>query len=322
MKAMVYTESGSPDVLKLANIAQPVPEENEILVKIYAAAVTDIDKGFRRPMGGNNTGEARQKMLGHYFAGTVDEVGKNTTRFKKGDAVYGGDVWNTGTFAEYKCIHENGVLAVKPAGMTFEEAAVLTYGGLTALPFLRGVGKIKKGQKVLVIGAAGSIGTYAVQLAQFYGAEVTGVCSTAKIDMVKALGATQVIDYTRDDFTKSGQTYDIIFDTPAKYSFSRCKDLLTKNGRYLTTVPWPATLVQMLLTSITGGKKAIFAPMGLRSTRKKTRDLVFLNELYKVGKIKPVIGQVFPLEKTADAYRYIEKGHKKGNIAIKIDHTN
>jgi NADPH:quinone reductase-like Zn-dependent oxidoreductase len=320
LKAIVYTESGPPDVLKVADVPKPVPGNKEVLIKIYAAAVTDIDKSFRRSMGGNNSGKIRQKTLGRYFAGIIDEAGKNVTKFKKGDAVYGGDVWKADAFAEYKCVHENGILALKPDGMSFEEAAVLTYSGLTALPFLRGVGKIKKGQKVLVIGASGSIGTYAVQLAGYYAAEVTGVCSTGKMDVVKSLGAAHVIDYKKEDFTKNGQTYDIIYDTPGRYSFARCKNSLAKHGRYLTTVPWPGTLVQMLVTIITGGKKAIFAPMGLRSTRKKTTDLAYLNELYKTGKIKPVIDQVYPLEQVAEAYRYIEKGQKIGNITIKINH--
>jgi NADPH:quinone reductase-like Zn-dependent oxidoreductase len=318
VKAIVYTEFGPPEVLKLREIPKPVHQDDEVLIKVKATSITDIDRGFQRSLGIGNPEKDGQRLLGHYLAGVVEEVGKNVTRFKKHDQVYGGDVWSVGTFAEYKCIRENGILVKKPAAMSYEAAAVLVYGGLTALPFLRGVGKIRKGQKVLVIGASGSIGTYAVQLAKYYGAEVTGVCSTSKIDLVKSLGATQVIDYTRDDFTKNGQLYDIIFDTPGKSSFSRCKKSLTKNGKYLTTVPWPSVLLQMLWTSIVGGKKALFAPMGLRSTRKKIQDLLYLNELVESGKLKPVIDRAYPLEQIVDAYHYIEKGHKKGNITIVI----
>lgn len=319
MKAIVYRDSGTPDVLKLEDVPKPVPKDDEVLIKVKAASITDIDRGFQRSLGVGNNDKNDRRLLGHYFAGIVEEVGKNVTHFKKNDSVYGGDVWSVGVFAEYKCIRENGILVKKPARMSYEAAAVLVYGGLTALPFLRGVGKVKKGQKVMIIGASGSIGTYAVQLAKYYGAEVTGVCSTSKLDLVKSLGADQVIDYTQDDFTKNGQTYDIIYDTPAKSSFSRCKKSLTKNGKYLTTVPWPRTLLQMLWTSITGGKKAIFAPMGLRSSRKKNQDLLYLNELFESGKLKPVIDRVYLLEQIVDAYRYIEKGYKKGNIAIIIE---
>jgi len=261
-------------------------------------------------------------MLGHYLAGEVEETGKDVKRFKKSDRVYGGDVWSVGAFAEYKCIPEKGVLVKIPTNLTFEEAATITYSGLTALPFLRDAGKIRKGQKVLIIGAFGSIGAYAVQLARHYGAEVTGVCSTGKIDLVKSIGASQVIDYFCDDFTKNGQTYDIIFDTPAKSSFARCKNSLTGHGRYLTTVPWPGEILQMLWTSVAGHKKGLFRPMGLRSTRKKTRDLAFLNELFSTGKIKPVIDRCYPLEQVVDAYRYVEKGHKKGNVVITMNTTN
>jgi NADPH:quinone reductase-like Zn-dependent oxidoreductase len=322
MKAIVYTEYGPPTVLKLEEVAKPVPKINEVLIKIHASSVTAIDRGYQRTLGRNNSGKRRKHMLGYYLAGEVETVGKDVRRFKKGDRVYGGDVWSLGAYAEYKCVREKGVLVKIPTGITYEAAATLTYGGLTALPFLRDVGKIRKGQKVLIIGASGSIGTYAVQLARYFGAEVTGVCSTAKIDMVKSLGAIRVIDYTRDDFIKNGQTYDIIFDTPAKSSFSHCKGSLTKNGKYLTTVPWPGELLQMLWTLIASRKKAIFRPMGLRSALRKTRDLVFLSELVEAGKLKPVIDKSFPLEQIVEAHRYVEKGHKKGNVVITVGHND
>jgi NADPH:quinone reductase-like Zn-dependent oxidoreductase len=322
VKAVIYRDYGPPEVLKIDEVARPVPRDNEVLIKIYSASVTAIDRGYQRTLGRNNSEKPRRHMLGHYLAGEVEETGKEVKRFKKGDRVYGGDVWSVGTYAEYKCMSEKGVLVKIPPNLSYEEAATITYGGLTALPFLRDAGKIKKGHKVLIIGASGSIGAYAAQLARYYGAEVTGVCSTGKIDLVKSLGVTHVINYTRDDFTKNGQTYDIIFDTPAKSSFARCKNSLTGHGRYLTTVPWPGEILQMLWTSVAGHKKGLFRPMGLRSTRKKTKDLIFLNELFSTGKIKPVIDRCYPLEQVVDAYRYVEKGHKKGNVVITMNTTN
>ena len=316
MKAIVCTKYGPPEVLQLKEIEKPNPRDNEVLITIHASSVTAVDIGYRRSLGHYGIGKTRKRMLGYYLAGEIEEVGKNVKRFKKGDQVYGGDVWSPGAYAEYKCIREKGVLEIKPSNITYDEAATLPYGGLTALPFLRDVGKVRKGQKVLIIGASGGIGTYAIQLARYFGVDVTGVCSTTGLDLVKSLGAAHVIDYTRDDFTKNGQTYDIIFDTPARSSFSRCKGSLTKNGKYLTTVPWPRTILQMLWTSVTGGKKAIFAPMGLRSARKKIKDLVFLNGLFEEGKIKSVIDRCYPLEQIVEAHRYVENGHKKGNVVI------
>ncbi len=322
MKAVIYTEFGTPEVLKIVEIARPSPRDNEVLVKIFASTLTAIDMGYRRSLSKFSSGKSRAYKLGHYWAGEVEEVGKNVKKYKKGEQVYGGDVWSLGTLAEYKCMHEKGVMVKKPPNMTYEEAATLTYGGLTALPFLRDVGKIRKGQKILIIGASGTIGTYAVQLARYYGAEVTGVCSTAKFDMVKSLGVTHVIDYTCEDFTKNGQTFDIIFDTAGKSSFSKCKNSLSKNGKYLTTVPWPGELLSMLWTSVAGRKKAAFRPMGLRSTRKKIRDLLFLNQLFEAEVIKPVIDKSFQLQQIIEAYRYIENRHKKGNVVITIAHNS
>jgi NADPH:quinone reductase-like Zn-dependent oxidoreductase len=240
-------------------------------------------------------------ILGYYLAGEVEDAGKDVKRFKKGDRVFGGDVWSTGDYAEYKCMQEKKVRAIRPTNMNYEEAAILIYGGITALPFLREASHIRRGNRVLIIGAYGSIGTYAVQLARYFGAEFTGVCGSAGIELVKSLGASQVIDYTREDFTNSGQTYDVIFDTPAKYSFASCEKLLTKHGQYLTTVPWPRELLQMLWTSIASRKKAVFRPMGLRSAHQKAKDLAFLEELVEEGTLKPVIDRVFPLEQIAEA---------------------
>lgn len=220
------------------------------------------------------------------------------------------------THAEYKCVSEEGVLAIKPANTTYEEAVGVVYGALTALPFVRDKAHIRSGQKVLIHGASGSIGTVSIQLAKYFGAEVTGVCSGANIKLAESLGADHVIDYTKEDFTKTGQTYDIIFDTVGKSSFSRCKAALKQGGVYLTTVPSPAILLQMLWTSKFGGKKAIIAFTGLRSASEKTKDLLIIKELVEAGKLKSVIDRRYPLEQTAEAHRYVETGRKKGNVII------
>jgi NADPH:quinone reductase-like Zn-dependent oxidoreductase len=322
MKAVICTELGQPEVMQLKEVAKPVPRENEVLIKIYTSIVTVIDLNARRPIMNISPSRIRERRLGYYLAGEVEEIGTNVKRFKKGDRVFGGDVWSKGAYAEYKCTPAKKVRLLKPSTMTFEEAVAIPYGGGTALPFLREAGKIRRGHKVLIIGASGSIGTFAVQLARYFGAEVTGVCSTTGIDLVRSMGANRVIDYTQEDFTKNGRTYDIIFDTPAKYSYSDCKGSLTKNGRYLTTVPWPKDLLQMLWTSIASRKKAIFRPMGLRFASQKARDLAFLQDLSEKEKIKPAIDRVYPLEQIVEAHRYVENGHKKGNVIITVAHDN
>ena len=218
---------------------------------------------------------------------------------------------------------EEGELAIKPTNMTYEEAAVVIDGALTALPFLRDKGNIQSGQRVLINGASGSIGTAAVQLAKYFGAEVTGVCSTTNLEMVKSLGADKVIDYTKEDFTKSGETYDIIFDILGKSSFSRCKSSLKQKGRYLSAAPPTlAMILQVLWTSKIGSKKALLALTGLRPASEKTKDLIFLKELIEAGKIKAVIDRRYPLEQTAEAHRYVDKGHKKGNVVITVEQYN
>jgi NADPH:quinone reductase-like Zn-dependent oxidoreductase len=214
---------------------------------------------------------------------------------------------------------EEGALVIKPVNMSYAEAASIPNGALTALPFLRDKGHIRPGQSILIYGASGSVGTAAVQLAKYYGAEVTGVCSTANLEWVKALGADQVIDYTQEDFTKNSKTYDIIFDAVGKISFSRCKGSLADRGVFLTTGIMPGNMLQVLWTSVAGGKKARFAATGLRPARKKAKDLVFLTELIERGKLKAVIDRYYPLVQVVDAHRYVEKGHKKGNVVINVD---
>jgi NADPH:quinone reductase-like Zn-dependent oxidoreductase len=320
MKAIVYTKFGSPDVLHLQEVEKPTPKANEVLIKIYATAVTKEDPDMRASPGFNGFLKPRNPILGQELAGEVEAIGRGVTRFKPGDQVFGMDSF--GAYAEYKCMPENGALAIKPANLSYEDAASVPNGALTALPFLRDKGKIQSGQTVLIYGASGSVGAAAVQLAKYYGAKVTGVCSTANLEMVKSLGADQVIDYTQEDFTENGKTYDIIFDTVGKRSFSQCKGSLTDEGIYLATVPTPVMMLQALWPARSGSKKVKFVAAGLRPAREKIKDLVFLTELIEAGKIKAVIDRRYPLEQTAEAHRYVEQGHKKGNVIITMRHAD
>jgi NADPH:quinone reductase-like Zn-dependent oxidoreductase len=319
MKAIVYTKFGPPEVLHLQEVEKPTPKANEALIKINATTVVKEDPDMRASPGFNGFLKPRNPILGQELAGEIESIGKDVTRFKPGDQVFGFDMF--GAYAEYKCMPENGALAIKPVNLSYEEAASVPNGALTALPFLRDKGNLQRGQTVLIYGASGSVGAAAVQLARYYEAKVTGVCSTANLEWVKSLGADQVIDYTREDFSENGKTYDIIFDTVGKRSFSECKGSLTDDGIYLATVPTPLMMLQALWTAKSGGKKVKFAATGLRSASEKIKDLVFLTELIEAGKIKPVIDRCYPLEQTAEAHRYVEKGHKKGNVVITVEHN-
>jgi NADPH:quinone reductase-like Zn-dependent oxidoreductase len=324
MRAAVCTGFGTAEVVQVKEVETPTPKDSEVLIRIHATTVAIEDADIRRSGSLSGRGKGKETILGTCLAGEIEAVGEGVGRFKEGDRVYGftGFFGGMGTHAEYATLPESGCLAAMPANMTYEEAAAIPDGGLTALPFLRDRGRIRSGQRVLINGASGAVGTAAVQIARAFGAEVTGVCSTANLDLVRSLGADHVVDYTVEDFTRSGETYDVIFDAVGKSSFSRCRGSLTQRGIYLTTVPMPATLLQMLLTSLLPGQRARFMATGLMAARKKRKDLVYLTELIEAGKLKAVIDRVYPLNQIVEAHRYVEKGHKKGNVVITVEHDS
>jgi NADPH:quinone reductase-like Zn-dependent oxidoreductase len=315
MKVITYEKFGLPEVLHLSEAPKPAPKDNEVLIKNFATTVVKEEPDMRRSPGFNGLFKPRNPILGQEFAGEVESVGKDVTRFKAGDQVFGFVMF--GAYVEFLCLPEDGVLAIKPDNITYEEAASIPNGALTALPFLRDKGSIQSGQSVLIYGASGSVGTAAVQLARHYGAEVTGVCSTANLELVKSLGADHVIDYTCEDFSKNGRAYDIIFDTVGKRSFANCKGSLTDEGIFLATVPTLGMMLQVLLPA-RHGKKLRFLAAGLRPAREKVKDLEFLRGLIEADQFKAVIDRVYPMEEIAEAHRYVETGRKKGNVVIKI----
>lgn len=314
MNAVICKKYGPPEVLKIEEVEKPIPKDNEVLVKIHASTVIVADVILRSGMKDFSLAirfvarmmfglrKPKRSIIGTELAGEIEEAGKNVTIFKKGDPVFGTTTnLKFGSYAEYVCLPVeppsksimlgNNILAMKPTNISYEEAAVVSIGGTTALHFLRKA-NIKSKQRALIYGASGSVGTFAIQLAKFFGAEVTGVCSTTNLELVKSLGADKVIDYTKEDFTKSGNTYDVIFDAVGKSSYSNCKNALTPKGVFVTV------------------NKGI--------AKENTEDLIFLKEIIEAGKIKPVIDRRYSLEQIAEAHDYVDKGHKKGNVAITI----
>jgi NADPH:quinone reductase-like Zn-dependent oxidoreductase len=324
MKAIIHSKYGPPDELQLKLVDKPVPKNNEVLIKIHATTVTTTDCNIRnltfvpgsfkfiaRVMFGLK--KPKINILGIDLAGEIEAIGKDVKLFKVGDQVFGSPGTKFGGHAEYCCVSESGALALKPADLSWVEAASLSLAGNTALFFIRDLAKIQPGQKILIHGASGAIGTYAVQLAKYFGAEVTAVCSGVNAEMVKSLGAANVIDYTKEDFTKSNEKYDFVFDVVGKTTFSESKEILKPKGTYLENAMEINDFLKVLWTSIKGSKKI----KGGVSTE-RAENLKFFIKLIESGKLKPVIGRIFPLEKTAEAFQYVEQGHKKGNVIITI----
>lgn len=330
MKAVIYTEYGPPEVLRIEEIDKPVPKDNEVLIRVHATSINYGDitaRNFKAISPGQfnmpllfwlfakiffGLGKPKINTLGSEFAGEIETAGKDVKLFKQGDQVFGYLGQNMGAYAEYLCMPEKGTVAIKPVNMSYEEAAVVPMGAIMSI-FLLAKADIKKREKVLINGASGSLGSAALQIAKSNGAKVSGVCGTARMEFVKSLGADKVIDYTREDFTQNGETYDLIFDVLGKSSFSRCKKSLSKNGCYLRASFKMRELFQMLWTKIFGNKRVIcaLAPGG-------KKDLISVKKLIEIGKLKTIIDKSFSIEQADEAHRYVEGGHKKGSVVIKI----
>lgn len=330
MKAIIWTKYGSPDGLQLEEVEKPTPKDNEVLIKVYAATASTADTELRRlklpllfaiplRLYIGVIKPTRITILGTEFAGEIESAGKDVTLYKTGDQVFGYTGLAMGTYAEYMCLAEKssgiaGVMGKKPVNMSYEEAAAVPFGGLEALHSLGKI-DIQRGQKILIVGAGGSIGTWSVQLAKYYGAEVTGVDHTEKLNMLRSIGADHVIDYTREDFTKNGKTYDVIFDTIGKSPFSASLRSLKENGTYFNANPGVFGGIRWRWASRRSTKKVIPWTAGY-----STDNLLALKELIEAGKLKSVIDRRYPLEQTAEAHRYVDGGHKKGNVVITVEH--
>lgn len=322
MKAIVCTRYGSPDVLRLEEIDRPSPKDNEVLIRVHATTVTAGDVGLRSlkfpPLYrllvrvGFGFRGPRKRILGQELAGEIEAVGKDVSRFRTGDQILAWTGLHLGGYAEYTCLPETAVMSTKPGKMSYEEAACLPVGGLEAWRLLR-KGNMRTGERIVINGAGGSIGTFAIQIAKDCGAEVTGVDSPGKLDMLRSLGADHVVDYTIKDFTKNGETYDVIFDVIGESSFSRSMRSLNDNGRYLLGNPKVSQTVRGRWVSLRGNKKVIFGASG-----QSIEDLLSLKELVEAGRIRSVIDRQYPLEHTAEAHRYVDQGDKKGNVVITV----
>jgi len=322
MKAIIWTKYGSPDGLQLQEVEKPVPKDNEVLIKIHATTVTAADCELRAFKGFSALSlplriyfglfkPARIKILGQELSGVIEAVGKDVTKFKIGDPVVAWPALRLGSYAEYNCLSENATMAVKPENITHAEAAPVIVGGLEAWQYLNG--NIQPGQKVLVVGAGGSIGTFGVQIAKYLGAEVTAVDGGGKFEMLRSIGADHAIDYTKEDFTRSGQTFDVIFDAPGKTSYSRCKNLLKPEGKFLSANPGFSDQIRAIWNVFIRRKG-----VAQETRMQRSNPLISVLRLMEEGKIKTVIDRSYPLEKIAEAHRFAETGEKKGNIVITI----
>ena len=315
---MIYARYGSPDVLQLKEVHRPTPKDNEILIKVKATAVNSADVRLRKadPWAVRlffGLTKPRKNILGGVFSGEVEAVGKNVTKFKKGDAVFGSAGMRFGAYAEYLCLKEDATLAIKPTSINHTEAGTIPFGGTTALHFIRKA-KIEKGQKVLIYGASGAVGSAAVQLAKYFGAHVTAVCGPSNMEMVKSLGADKVIDYTKEDFTKNGEVYDVIYETVNKISFSESIHSLSKKGTLLLGAGGLPHMLLGIWVSMVGGCKVVTGVIS-----EKAEDIAFLKRLIEDGKYKAVVDRSYSLQQIVDAHRYVEQGHKKGNVAILVN---
>ena len=326
MKAIEYESYGPPEVLQLREVEKPKPKNDEVLIRVHATTVTSGDWRVRSltvPVGFGlisrlvfGVSRPRQPILGTELAGEIESVGEEVTKFEVGDQVFAFSGAAMGCYVEYKCMPESGAVAIKPANLTYAESAALSFGGTTALAFFRR-GELRSGEKVLVNGASGGVGTAAVQLAKYYGADVTGVCSSANVELVKSLGADHVIDYTTDDFTQNGEAYDVIVDTAGTAPFSRSKGSLKERGRLLLVLGGLPDMLKIPWVSITSTKRVIAGPAVERAA-----DLVFLAELAAAGHFTPVVDRCYPFEQMVEAHRYVDTGRKRGNVVVALTHDH